>query len=138
MEKCFIAFSQLLISHQKLPKAIEPGVRSFYHPTSVLRRTPPSPLLSCDPWGVPPEANLLADRLAVVPLIRIQESLPTGKSNDDCIKHRSELTDVMSIGPGDDQRQRDAMGVHQDMTLASLFFPGLSGSDRPFPGQGAP
>jgi hypothetical protein len=44
----------------------------------------------------------------------------------------------MSIGPGDDQRQRDAMGVHQDMALASLFFPDLSGSDRPFPGQGAP
>src|SRR5271157_5674240 len=113
MKESLIAFSQLLVSDQKLPKTIEPGVRSFYHPTSVLRRTPPSPLLSRDPRSVTPKANLLTDRLAVVPLIRIQESLPVGKSNDDCVEHRRELTDVMSIRPGNDQRQRDATSVHQ-------------------------
>jgi hypothetical protein len=34
------------------------------------------------------------------------------------------LTDVMSVGPGNDQRQRDATAVHKDMALASLFSPG--------------
>ena len=36
----------------------------------------------------------------------------------------------MSIRPGNDQRQRDAMPVHQEMAFASLFFPDPSDSDR--------
>jgi hypothetical protein len=40
------------------------------------------------------------------------------------------LTDIMTMGPGHDQRQRDAMPVHQKMALASLFSPYPSGSGR--------
>ena len=131
MKKSFVAFRQLLISDQKFSESVEPGVRRLHDPMSVLWRTPAFALLPCDPWSVAPRTDLLANRFTVVSLIRIQESLSSsGKGNDDGIEHCGELTDVMPIGPGDDQRQRDAMAVHQEMTLASLFFPGLSGSDQ--------
>ena len=74
---------------------------------------------------------LLARRLTVIPLIRVQEPLsPFWKGHNDGIKDCHKLTDVMSIRPGDDQRQRGATAVHKNMAFASLFFPGLSGSDQ--------
>ena len=131
MKESLIAFRQLLISDQKLSKPVEPGVRRLHDPTSVLRRTPASALLSCDPWGVAPDTDLLANRFAVISLIRIQEPLSSlRKGDENGVEHCGELADIMSIGPGHDQRQRDATGVHQDVTLASLFSPDLSGSDR--------
>jgi hypothetical protein len=39
----------------------------------------------------------------------------------------------MSIRPGDDDRQRDAMLFHQQMAFASFFSPGPSGSDPQLP-----
>ena len=131
MKESLITFRQLLIPDQELTKPVEPGVRRLHDPTPVLRRTPPSALLSYDPWRVASDADLLADRFAVVSFIRIQKPLPSlGKSNDDGVEHCGELADVMSMSPGNDQRQRDATGVHQEMALASLFSPGLSDSDQ--------
>ena len=134
MNESLIAFRQLLVPDQKLAESVEPGMSSFNDPTSVLRGAPSCALLSCDSWDIAPRADLFASRLAVVSLIRIQESLPSfGKGNDNGIEHRGELTDIMSIGPGNDQRQRDAMSVHQKVALASLFFPCLSGFCRRLP-----
>jgi len=105
-------------------------MRRFHDPASILRRTPASSLLSCDSWSITPDANLFSDGFTVISLIRIQETLRSlRKSDDDGIEHGGELTDVMSIRPGDDQRQRDATCVHQEMALASFFSPGLSDSD---------
>ena len=42
----------------------------------------------------------------------------------DGIKHGFELGDVMPIGSGHDERQRDATTVHQQMALAPIFSPG--------------
>ena len=53
-----------------------------------------------------------------------------GTLNDDCIEHPFELADIMSMGPGYDDRQRDSTAVHQQMTLAAIFFPDPSGWDR--------
>lgn len=134
MNESLIAFRQLLIPDQKLTESVEPGMSSFNDPTSVLRGTPACTLLSCDPWGIAPGADLFSSWLAVVSLIRIQESLPSfGKGNDNGIEHGGELTDIMSMGPGHDQRQRDATSVHQKVALASLFSPYLSGSARRLP-----
>jgi len=125
MKESLIALGKLLVSDQKLSKPVEPGVRRLHDPAPVLGRAASSAFLSCDPWGIPPYANLLANRLPVIPLIRIQEPLsPFGKGHNDGIKDCHELTDVMSVGPGNDQRQRDATAVHKDMALASLFSPG--------------
>jgi hypothetical protein len=130
MEERLVAFRQLLISDEELSKPVEPGVRRFHDPASVLRRTPASALLPYDSWGVTPDADLLANRFPVISLIRIQETLSSlRKSDDDGIEHCGELADIMSMSPGDDQRQRDATCVHQEMPLASFFSPGLSDSD---------
>jgi hypothetical protein len=126
MNERFIAFSKFLISDQKFPEPVEPGVGRFHNPTSVLGRTSASSLLSRHPWGISARTDLLASWFSVISLIRIQESLSSfWKGNDDSIEHGNELAGIMSIRPGNDQRQRDATAVRQDMTLASLFSPGL-------------
>ena len=45
---------------------------------------------------------------------------------------------VVTIGGADDDRQRDAMFVDQQMTFAPFFSPDPSGWDRPIRGPGAP
>ena len=100
MKESLVALRQLLISDEKLPKSVEPGVCGFHDPTTVLRRPPAPPLLSCDPRSVPVETNLVTNRLTVISLIRIQEGMRSLRAgNDDCIEHGSELSDVMSMGP---------------------------------------
>lgn len=99
-------------------------------PASVLGRPAGFSFLRGDPGNVPSRSDLLLSGVSAVSLIRIQEPLPFGKRNNDRIQNCGELTDIMSIRPGNDQRQRDAMPVHEDMAFASLFFPGLSDSDR--------
>jgi hypothetical protein len=131
MNERFITFDKLLISDEEFPESVEPGMGCLHHPPSVFRWTSASTLLSCHPGCIASGADVLADWFAVVSLIRIQVLLsPARKSNDDRIEYCNKLTDVMSIRPGNDQRQRDATGVHQDVTLASLFSPGLSDSGR--------
>jgi hypothetical protein len=133
MKESLIALRQLFISDQEFPESVEPGVRCLDDPTSILRRTSASALLSRDSWGIAMSADLIASGFTVISLIRIQESLSSFREgDDDGIKDRSELADVMSVGPGDDQRQRDATAVHQKVALGSFFSPGLSGSDQSF------
>ena len=134
MKKSLIAFGELLVSDEELSESVEPGMSRLHDPTPVLWRTSTSALLSCNPWHVAPDTNLLSDRFAIISLIRIQETLfPLRKGNNDGIEHRGELTCVMSMGPGDDQRQRDATCVHQKMAFASLFSPGPSDLDPLLP-----
>ena len=113
MEERLVAFRQLLISDEKFSESVEPRVRRLHDPASILRRTSASAPLPCDSWGVPPDADLLANRFPIISLIRIQETLSSlRKGDDDGIEHCGELADIMSMGPGDDQRQRDATCVH--------------------------
>jgi len=53
--------------------------------------------------------------------------------NNNVIQHVFQLSYIMSIRPGDDDRQRDAILFHQQMAFASFFSPGPSGSDQPPP-----
>ena len=48
MKERLVAVRQLLISDEKLSKPVEPGVRRFHDPASILRRTAASALLPCD------------------------------------------------------------------------------------------
>ena len=47
----------------------------------------------------------------------------TGTLDHDGLKHSFQLRDIMSVGAGHDERQRDATTVHQQMALAPIFFP---------------
>jgi hypothetical protein len=53
--------------------------------------------------------------------------------NDNAIQYGFQLSYIMPIRPGDDDRQRDAMLFHQQMAFASFFSPGPSGSDQQLP-----
>ena len=56
----------------------------------------------------------------------------------DGLKERADLGDVMRVGPGHDERQRDPTAVHQQVTLASFFPPDRSGCSRPLLVPGVP
>ena len=56
----------------------------------------------------------------------------TGSINHNGVKHWLQLGDVMSIGSGHDERQRDATSVHQQMALAPIFSPDPSGWGQRF------
>ena len=134
MKKRFIALGKFLIANEEFPEPIEPGMGHLHNPPTVLGWTPASPVLACHPRGIAPGSYLLVGGISVIPLIRIQPPLlPSGEGDDHGIEHGGELADVMSIRPGNDQRQRDATTVHQDMPLASLFFPDPWGSGRRLP-----
>lgn len=137
MNKGFVALDELLIPDKQLPEAVEPGMCRLHDPPSILRRSSSSALLSCDPGHVTSGPDLLPNGFPVIPLIRIQEALPFVRNgNDNCVEHSNKLTDVMSIRSGNDQRQRDATAVHQEMALASPFFPDLWDSVRSLPVPG--
>jgi len=53
--------------------------------------------------------------------------------NDNAIQYGFQLSYIVPIRPGDDDRQRDATLFHQQMAFASFFSPGPSGSDQPPP-----
>jgi len=128
MEQCLVAFKMLLVPNQEFPEAVEPGVGCFHNPAPVLRGPAALPFLACNPGRVTTGSDLLLCGFPIISLIRIQESfLCFGKRDNDRIQHCPELADVMSVGPGNDQRQRDAMPVHQQVSLAPFFSPGPSG-----------
>ena len=54
-------------------------------------------------------------------------------AHHDGIEDRRHLGDIMPIGSGHDDRQRDATTVHQQMALAPIFFPDPSGLARRLP-----
>jgi hypothetical protein len=53
--------------------------------------------------------------------------------NDNVIQYCFQLSYIMPISPGDDDRQRDATLFYQHMAFASFFSPCPSGSDQPPP-----
>ena len=139
MNERLVAFDKLFISDKQLPEAVEPGVRCFNHPATVLRRAPSSTLLPDHPRRIAPGKNLLANSFSIISLVRIQESLPfVGKGDDHGIQYGTELTDVMSVRSGNDQRQRDATRVHQKMALGPFFSPDPWDSGQSPLVQGAP
>ncbi len=124
MNEGFVAFDKFFIPDKQFPESVEPGMCCLNNPPTVLWRTSSSTLLPDDSRCIAAGANLLTNRFSIVSLIRIQEPLSFVREGDDHgIKHGTELTDVMSVRSGNDQRQRDAMGVHQEMALAPLFSP---------------
>lgn len=74
-------------------------------------------------------------RAAAIPGVRTQmlaASLGWRLALDhDGLEHRIELSNVMSVGPGHDERQRDTTAVDQEVALAAIFSPDQSDWLRP-------
>ena len=141
------AAMELLVSHEQLAKTVEPTVADLDHPTArFLRRIAPLGIslfattddmrdvavrlddLQCTPASI---AGVGAQVLAATDARRLA-------LDHDGLQHCVELRDVMLVRSGHDERQRDATAVHQQVTLAPLFFPDPSGWDRQTLAQAAP
>jgi len=128
----------LLVADKQLAKAGEPRVRDFDDPAPrALALRPLGAFLAAGPHmrGVVPRDHVLPRRGADETGVGAQVLLGTWCNRWPRDHHRVEsghqLGDVISIGRGHDDRQRDATGVHQQHSLASIFFPGRWGWARP-------
>ena len=124
MNERFVTFDKLFIPDKELSELVEPGVRCLHYPPPILRWPPARRLLPGDSRCVASHENLFKNKIPIVPLIGIQEPLSfLRESNDHRVEHGTELTDIMSVRSGNDRRQRDAMRVHQEVTLGPFFPP---------------
>lgn len=138
---------ELFVAHQQLAKAVEPAVARLDHPAArLLLRVFPLLLsfaLAADHMrDVAVRQNHLHRLVATVARIGAQVFVTAlfgrGSFDDDGLKHRLDLRHIVHVGPGDDQRQRDATPVHQQVALAPIFFPDPWGWAPQLPVPGAP
>lgn len=130
---------KFLVPHEQLAKAVEPAVAYLDHPSSRF-------LLGVAPFDV----RLPASIYHVRDIAMVQDDLHCRFTSVACVgtqvlaaplwrclafdhdglKHRIDLGNVVLIGPGHDDRQRDTTPVHQQMSLAPLFSPDRSDFGR--------
>lgn len=123
---------KFLVPHEQLAKAVEPAMAYLDNPAPRLLLGV-APFVVCLLASIDHVRNVamvqddLHGRLASIARVCTQmlaASLRRFLALDhDGLKHRINLGDVVLIGPGHDDRQRDATPVHQQVTLAALFFP---------------
>jgi len=83
-----------------------------------------------DMRNVQPIFDSLLRRFSGISFISTKMLNCIGTFNNNCIKHRCQLADIMSICSGYDYRERDTTLVHQKMSLGAVFSPCLSGYDQ--------
>ena len=140
MVECDEAAFEFLVAHQQLAKSVEPAMTDLHDPAPRLLG-----------WVAPLGLGLLGTtdhmrdvavclddrhgRAAAIPGVRTQmlaASLGWRLALDhDGLEHRIELSNVMSVGPGHDERQRDTTAVDQEVALAAIFSPDQSDWLRP-------
>ncbi len=131
---------KFLIAHQQLAKAVEPTMADLNNPTSgflfgmsllclfLLRA-------AGHMRNVAVALNDLQRGLSAISSIQAQ-MLGATLSRHLALDHDGrqdgvELRNVMPVRSGYDERQGDATAVHQQVTLAPIFFPDRSGWARP-------
>ena len=131
---------KFLIAHQQLTKAVEPTMADLNNPTSgFLSGMPLLRLLFLRATGhmrnVAVAFNDLQRGLSAISGIQTQMFGATlGRHlalDHDGRQDGIELRNVMPVRSGYDERQGDATAVHQQVTLAPIFFPDRSGWARP-------
>ena len=130
---------ELLVSHEQFSEAIEPAVAYLDNPTPRLSRrvsflgiqllAPTHDMrdiavrLDDFQCAAPRVSGVGAQMLAATDARRLA-------FDHDARQYRIELSYVMPVRSCHDERQRDSTSVHQQATLAPLFFPGPAGWDR--------
>lgn len=135
------ALLKLVISNRQLAKVFEPAVADLYHPAPRLLLGRISPL------GIGLRAATYDMRDVAMQLEELQYT-PTSISgigaqmltaplawcfalDHDGLQHLIELRNVMHIGHGHDERQRDTTTVYQQVPLALFPLPDQSGCVPP-------
>lgn len=133
------AAREFLIPHEQFAKASEPAMGNLYNPSpGSLRRMPPL-LVDFLPasFDVGNVAMCFHDALRhLTSIARISTQVfaasrwRRGPLNHHAVQDRSQLADIMPVGSGHDDRQRDATPVHQQVAFAAIFSPDPWGSAR--------
>lgn len=127
---------QLLVSHQQLSESVEPAMADLDHPAPrLLGRVTPLGIGFCATTDDVRDVAMRLDDLQCTPTSisgvgtqMFAAPLARGFTFDhDGAQHLLQLRDVMLVGPGHDEGQRDATAVHQQMPLAAFFSPDQSG-----------
>jgi len=132
-----VTFGEFFKTDQQFAIAVEPGVRSFHHPSAraivrvfVFLKQLLSPLPNMRRIAM--LANDFPGRFADIPLVQTEVLLcrPTGFGP---FGHHSfqgffQQFHVMHVGPAHDYRQRDSTLVHQQAAFCPFFFPDPWGS----------
>ncbi len=131
---------ELLVSDEQLAEAVEPAMANLDHPAPSLLRWVSS-LGSGLLWATDDMKDVAVrfDDLQCPPVaiagIGTQVlAAPRARGlalDHDGLQREIDLRDLMLVGPGHDERQRDATAVHQEMSLAPPFSPDPSGWVRP-------
>lgn len=130
---------KFLVSHQQLSESVEPAMADLYHPAPcLLARVTPLGIGFCAPTNNMGNIAMRLDDLQCtltsisgVGAQMFAAPLARGLALDhDGTEHLLQLRDVMLVGPGHDEGQRDTTAVHQQVALAAFFFPDQSGWAR--------
>ena len=131
---------EFLVSDEELAQAVEPAMADLDDPaTRLLAGVAPLGIGFFAPIDDVSDIAMRFDdcQCALASIARIGAQVlaaPGGRLvalDHDGVKDLADLGDVMRVGAGHDERQRDATAVDQQVTLASLFFPDRSGCFRP-------
>ena len=136
---------RLFIANQELSETVEPGMRNLHDPApgrvSILAahlffaaRTHVRVIGALHNLPVRRHAAKARIRAQVLRMIRPD----LGALDDDRIQRRRQLRHVVSISPGDDDRQRGATRVARSIRLLPFFSPDPSGWVRQILEQAVP
>ena len=140
MVECEEAALELLVAHEQFSETVEPAMANLNNPAPGLLFGISFEFVgflpsSFDMWDVAVLLNDFQGWRSGVACISAQMLVPpdgwVGALEHDGIKHSLDLRNIMPIGPGHDERQRDATPVHQQVAFAPLFSPDRSGCARP-------
>jgi hypothetical protein len=128
------------ITHSELAVVVHPRVGSFHDPATCLalgaKALPGSSLLGHmrDVTSVPHHLLRRLPRVALIDAKVLRfPGCRSGPLHYDRVQRWSQQFHVVSIGSGDDKRERGATAVYQQTALGPFFSPGLSGYFRPPP-----
>jgi hypothetical protein len=134
--RCF-----LFVAHSQFAEIVHPGMRSLHDPTArsafgfVASR--PGQSLRGHMRDIAPLPYLSLGGSARVAFINAEilrmACRRLGSGNHDRVQRLRQQFDVMSIGAGNDKRERGATAVHQQTALGPFFSPGLWGCCPPPP-----
>lgn len=138
---------ELFVADKQFAEAIEPAMADFDHPASGLLRRIAA--LDVSLLAAIDDMRDVAVRFDGSQVVRAAVSgigaqvLAATKRGRRALDHDGaedfiDALAVIDVGPGHDERQRDATAVHQQVALAAFFFPDPSGSGRPLRAPGGP
>ena len=132
MNQTQIPFIGLLKADQDFPKTVHQRMAGFHNPPSCAMTRNRCFFLSLlttgsDMWSIASVLHRHAGLFAVKGLVSTQMlrffRCRLGAIDHNIVQNRLHLSNVMTVGSGDNDGERGTSGVHQDVPLGPLLFP---------------